>query len=54
MGFESGIGETMVQRLPNRDDVVSFTGIVAAINNSVLLVALNNVSVDSRSASESS
>ena len=54
MGFESGIGEMMVEHLPRRDVIVSFTGIVAAINNSVLLVALNSVSVDSHSASESS
>ena len=41
MGFESGIGEMMVECLPRRDDIVSFTGIIAAINNSVLLVALS-------------
>ena len=48
MGFESGIGETMVECLPRRDDIVSFMGIVGAINNLVLLVALNSVSVDSQ------
>ena len=54
MGFESGIGEMMAERLPRQDDIISFTGIITAINNSILLVALNSVSVDSHSASESS
>lgn len=50
MGFQGDYGETSAKRLPTREDIVSFTGVVAAVNHDVLLVVVNTVSAVSSSA----
>lgn len=45
MSCHGGFAETSVKSLPTRNDIVSFTGIVAAFSCSVLLVVVNSLSV---------
>lgn len=45
LGFDGGISGSPGGCLPARDDIVSLTGVITAINYSVLLVTVQHISV---------